>query len=941
MEESVPDFRLPKEGKNATNNYWRRMFDGLETSYYPELPKCSPEAEVACQFWTALVMQESTTDVEADQVLIWSWNKAIPRKQEACVPDLFALQARKHARQQAVQAWDGSLTYAELDAQSNATVVILAIAKAGSIFVFIDPHQPHARLASILSGLQYTAMLARPDTAKLARSLTEPVYIVDSLPQFPGADPGQVIDLHRAILPDDHLCAVFTSGSTGTPKGVLISHTNLSSAVAHQARNLGLARSRVINAYGPSECIIMCAANRDVRCLKDAESVGFGLGANLWIANMNNVDRLAPVGAVGELLIDGPIVGQGYLNDDEKTQEPFIQPPAGGYLPGVGCASSGPVYRTRDLARYNPDGTICYIGRADTQIKVNGQRVEIGEGFQSCRGGTLWTNYLQDLDTPQFPAFPKQAYQHQSQTTLKRDIHGLRWPSASTPSTILRAAWAVLISLYTNSSEVLFGATVMGRHAPLTEMERIVGPTIATVPVRVRIDWTAAPCALLDAIQKEGTDMIPFEHFGLDLEVFMIANPSIGDADFQGVDAYGISLECTLSATPGAVAVRMTFDDAIVCRAEAQRILVQFERCVQQLCREDITSVSSLADLDLLSEEDRALIAAWNAQEDPCATSVHAWDGKLSYGELLEPSNKLAYHLVRVYGVGPEVVVPVCFEKSLWNPVAMLAVILAGGVVVMLDYSQPAERLRSIVEQVDAPCCNWWALRACGDNAVYINFTSGTTRKPKGAVMTHANCCSAVFHQTARLGIDRSSRVLDLASYSFDFVWENFLHTLCAGACLCIPSEYDRRNNIPGAVRELRPSFVDMTPSLARTLSPADMTGLKTLAFGGELLSIDDVNRWAGHVVEIRDVYGSSECTIASTVALYGEDFTEKVTLGRPCGARRKKRGRLYKTGDLVRYNGSGRLTFVGRRDSQIKLRGQRIELEEIEVHARRFVDNS
>lgn len=196
-------------------------------------------------------------------------------------------------------------------------------------------------------------------------------------------------------------------------------------------------------------------------------------------------------------------------------------------------------------------------------------------------------------------------------------------------------------------------------------------------------------------------------------------NLQVNDADSQGDDAYGIGLECTLSDTSGAVAIRMSFDEGILAKVEAQHILAQFEQCVRQLCRDDIVSLSLLTDLDLLNEQDRKLIGAWNAEvpktidgrlgdviaararEQPYAASVCAWDGELSYGELLELSNRFAYRLVQEHGVGPEVVVPVCLEKSLWTPVAMLAVILAGGVVVALDYSQTVERLQAIVEQVN------------------------------------------------------------------------------------------------------------------------------------------------------------------------------------------------------------------------------------------------
>lgn len=439
---------------------------------------------------------------DEDKKLLWKWNGSRPRMTNACITDLFAYQARRRGPYPAVHAWDGELSYAQLDEMSTqlaawliqndvagpgrivplcfdktmwTTITLLAVAKAGGIFIMLDPHQPFGRLKSIMQQIQSTTILARHDTAKLARSLAESAIIVDEDLLQPNDDISSVDipALCDKISPSDWLYIVFTSGSTGTPKGVTISHANLCTGVGHQARALGFdtgvrtfdsssysfdayifntfhtlltggclcvpsdddrinnlqsvlqsmevefvqltpstsrlldpsklprlntlfltgekinrnvlepwleteGRVRVINAYGPSECTIMCAANRNINCIKDAESVGFALGANLWIADVHNIHRLAPVGAVGELLIDGPIIGQGYFKDESKTQESLVDVP-GGYLPGIALAPEVPIFRTRDLARYNADGSVSFIGRADTQIKINGQRVEIGE----------------------------------------------------------------------------------------------------------------------------------------------------------------------------------------------------------------------------------------------------------------------------------------------------------------------------------------------------------------------------------------------------------------------------------------------------------------------------------------------------------------------------------------------------------------------------------
>ncbi|KAH3208273.1 hypothetical protein KXV77_000573, partial [Aspergillus fumigatus] len=91
----------------------------------------------------------------------------------------------------------------------------------------------------------------------------------------------------------------------------------------------------------------------------------------------DNHNSLAPIGRIGELLIEGPLLARGYLNDPVKTRESFIEDPS--WIRHFGLAKGRRMYKTGDLVRYNPDGTLCYIGRKDKQIKVRGHRVELLE----------------------------------------------------------------------------------------------------------------------------------------------------------------------------------------------------------------------------------------------------------------------------------------------------------------------------------------------------------------------------------------------------------------------------------------------------------------------------------------------------------------------------------------------------------------------------------
>lgn len=134
---------------------------------------------------------------------------------------------------------------------------------------------------------------------------------------------------------------------------------------------------QVFNAYGPTECCVICCAANITRNGPRARNIGRAIGDILWIVDASDINKLAPVGAVGELLIEGPTVGRGYIGADEKSAMAFIQAPS--WLQDLRNCSIQRVYRTGDLVRYGKDGTIEFVERKDKQVKLRGQRMELGE----------------------------------------------------------------------------------------------------------------------------------------------------------------------------------------------------------------------------------------------------------------------------------------------------------------------------------------------------------------------------------------------------------------------------------------------------------------------------------------------------------------------------------------------------------------------------------
>jgi amino acid adenylation domain-containing protein len=280
---------------------------------------------------------------------------------------------------------------------------------------------------------------------------------------------------------------------------------------------------------------------------------------------------------------------------------------------------------------------------------------------------------------------------------------------------------------------------------------------------------------------------------------------------------------------------------------------------------------------------------------------------------------------------------------------------------------------------------------------LYVVFTSGSTGTPKGAMITHSNFSSAARYQQPFLHLHQHSRIYDFASYSFDVSWANFLNAITSGGCLCIPSEHDRQNRIEDSMRELRANYVEATPSVAELLSLKSLPKLDVLVLGGELLVQERVS-CINDPDNVINTYGPAECTITSTGVkvmpggpdiksigrglgtttwvvdpnnhdrlvplgdvgelliegpLVGQGYlndpakTEAAFIDSPPWLLRGgtnapgRRGRLYKTGDLVRYNEDGTLSILGRKDCQVKIRGQRVELGEVEHHIQRLLPSA
>ncbi|CAI7640359.1 unnamed protein product [Penicillium manginii] len=674
----------------------------------------------------------------------------------------------------------------------------------------------------------------------------------------------------------------------------------------------------------------------------------------------------------------------------------------------------------------------------------------------------FWRAQFIDLEATCFPSLPTPAYTPNPTESITYSMalsHGLT--DDFTPSTKLRLAWALTLAQYSDVPDVVFGLTVTGRAAPVAGIEQMTGPTIATIPLRVRLDPKATLSQTLQRVQDQSTAMLAYEQTGLQnirrlstktamacqFQNLLVIQPQrdegasglFSEADVSAgkgaFTTYALTLECDLKRDT--VTVQATYDPQTMGAMEVQRMLYQLGHIMQQI---NVQSETLIRDVCGLCPEDRRQLQEWNravpARVDRClhdlvvdrcraqpdAPAVCAWDGDFTYGELNALSSALAAHLAE-RGVVPEVFVPLCFEKSRWTTVAMLGVIKAGGAFVLLDPSHPRARLRGICQIVSASLVvssaanqalaadlaaamvvvsdhettwrsstqPWSGSAVIPDNALYAVFTSGSTGTPKGAVIEHASFCTATLSQTQRKQMDSSLRLFQFSSYSFDTSISDTFTTLLSGGCICVPSESGRKDNLTKEIRKLQANCMELTPSVAKLLQPRDVPTIHTLILGGEEMERSNLDLWSPSV-RLMNSYGPAECCVESIVqtnlnvhsnikdigyaagcvcwvvsradherlvpiGAVGELLIEGPIVGRgylnnpkqttaafvetPPWLRQFRggsngSGRLYKTGDLVQYAVDGSLRFMGRKDTQVKLRGQRIELGEVEHHTRR-----
>jgi natural product biosynthesis luciferase-like monooxygenase protein/amino acid adenylation domain-containing protein len=299
------------------------------------------------------------------------------------------------------------------------------------------------------------------------------------------------------------------------------------------------------------------------------------------------------------------------------------------------------------------------------------------------------------------------------------------------------------------------------------------------------------------------------------------------------------------------------------------------------------------------------------------AVAVVYQDQQLSYAALNHAANQLAHHLARL-GVGAEIRVALCMERSFEMVIGLLGVLKAGGAYVPMDPSYPQERLAYMLEDSEAPvlltqnqlmpdlpdysgkpiCLDQAWLQNAGsspDNPkidvsphalAYVIYTSGSTGMPKGVAIEHHNTVNLLRWAREVLTAKDMDAVLASTSISFDLsVFEMFLPLSCGGTVILVENLLD----LPTTPASQRVSLINTVPSAMEQLlrNFGIPQSVQTVNLAGEAL-------WGRLVEEIREanadatvfnLYGPSEDTTYSTFGLMGREGEETPSIGRAIAA--------------------------------------------------------
>ncbi|MFY2561712.1 amino acid adenylation domain-containing protein [Corallococcus terminator] len=540
--------------------------------------------------------------------------------------------------------------------------------------------------------------------------------------------------------------------------------------------------------------------------------------------------------------------------------------------------------------------------------------------------------------------------------SVSEAVTALARREGATPFMVLLASWQLLLARYSGQDDVCVGSPIANRTR--AETEGLIGFFVNTLVLRARLEGNPSFRQLLAQVREVTLGAyahqdVPFEKLVQELQperdlsraplfqvMFILQNAPVSSIRLPGLrmeaaEAGGGStakFDLTLSLSESAEGLSgvLEFNTDLFEQATMARLLGHLRVLLEGLVVHPEQPVFSLPLLD--AAERRKLLVDWSdggatdpsdlclhtlfeqqALHTPDAVALVAGTEALTYRELDQRANHLA-HRLRGLGVGPEVRVGVCAERSASLLVSLLGILKAGGAYVPLDPAYPRQRLAVMLEDArplvlvgqrqlldSLPPCDATRVEldtgpalaearthgprsgVTAEHLSYVLYTSGSTGGPKGVALEHRSAVAFLRWAARAFSEAELAGVLASTSINFDLSVFEFFAPLSVGGAVVLAQNALELPELPAASRV---TLINTVPSAMTELvrARAIPSSVLTVNLAGEPLPgalVKSIHLAAPHVERVNNLYGPTEDTTYSTWAQAPRDGSEPA-IGRP-----------------------------------------------------------
>jgi amino acid adenylation domain-containing protein len=556
-----------------------------------------------------------------------------------------------------------------------------------------------------------------------------------------------------------------------------------------------------------------------------------------------------------------------------------------------------------------------------------------------------------DKPRPPIQTFKGSSLSYAIAPNLSEKLKLLSQKSGVTLFMTLHAAFALLIHRYSGQNDVSIGTPIANRNRK--EIEPLIGFFVNTLVLRTRLEENQSFSKLLKQVQQvtlkayEHQD-VPFErvvealqternlsHSPLFQVMFALQNAPMGQLELPGVTIAPLEIETVTSKfdltlsmeeTPQGLIGTWEYSTDLFNADTITRMAGHFQNLLEAIVASSEAPLNSLS--FLTDAEKHQLLVEWNSnqgeypvsqcihevfeeqvQKTPDAVAVVYADQHLTYAELNARANKVAHYLQSL-GVGADMLVGICLERSLEMIIGILGILKAGGAYVPLDPDYPSDRLAYMLDDSQASVLltqqkltnslphstarvicldtDWEVINqlsqenlnggAAPNNLAYVIYTSGSTGKPKGVLVNHQNVVRLFAATDSWFNFNETDVWTLFHSIAFDFsVWEIWGALLYGGSLIVVPYLVSRSPEaFYNLLIEKQVTVLNQTPSAFRQLIRVDalagtnkQLSLRWVVFGGEALEPQSLKPWferhPEHLPQLVNMYGITETTVHVT----------------------------------------------------------------------------